>query len=918
MEWATNRSENSERLPLLATKLHIARTRPDAVSRPRLAARLDEGLRRKLTIVSAPAGFGKTTLLSEWANSNKQNVAWMSLDEGDNIPVRFWTYFIGSLQRIRASIGATALESLYSLQPPPTEVILTALINDLAQMPGEIALVLDDYHTIELEPIHHALSFFIEHMPAQMHLFITGRIDPRLGLTRLRARGELVEIRAADLRFVPHEAAALLASVAGKELSTDEISRLVAQTEGWGACLQLAGLAMQGRRHANGRLRAVTGTHRYVADYILSEILERQPDSIRLFLLKTSILDRLNGSLCDAVLATEGVGEEMLDRLDQANLFITPVEEEEEEWYRYHGLFAEVLRDRLRQLYPAELEALHLRASRWFEQHGYPQQAIQHLLKGGDTEQALRLAECHVETMLATGKLEALLQWREAFTPEQIRNRPRLALAFAWALALSGQFAAADASLDYCRRFVQPDPNDGLSDIAAHLSTLDSFLAQSQPSAEHTGKQIPESVKPSQDTSRFAAPIFNLDSHQGRGEIRQEGEGSSHQMPERQERFSIVEALPRMARLQMTMGQLRSSAATYQQAMGHFDQQPDSVLQEWRAVAACHVGLGEIHYQRNELPLAMTHLTEGLKLSKNGQNPLLIHDHYILLAHIHQARGDMDGALDAIAEAGDLLHASDAPSHLLGSLEAHRAQIHLMQGNIQAAGRWAQERRLDRNTFATEIERFRQLMLARVAIAQYKAEDAIEALTPLLQVAETKGWNDTLIRAYLLQGLALDQQGEGDQAIQTLARALTLAGPEGYVRVFADEGAPMIRLLRRLRESREQGDGENRPDINAASVDRILAALGVSSRGEWEIMRRNGAEPSNHAVAPSGTLLSPVSEREIEVLQLIAEGKTNASIADQLYISLSTVKTHINNLYSKLGVESRTQALARAKEFHLL
>lgn len=921
MEWATNRSENSERLPLLATKLHAARTRPDVVSRPRLAARLDEGCRRKLTIVSAPAGFGKTTLLSQWANSSKQNVAWMSLDEGDNIPVRFWTYFIGSLQRLRAGIGASALESLYLLQPPPTEVILTALINDLTQMPGEIALVLDDYHTIELEPIHAALAFFIDHMPAQMHMFIASRMDPRLQVTRLRARGELIEIRAADLRFTHREATELLENVAGKELSADEISRLVAQTEGWGACLQLTGLAMQGRRHANGRLRALTGTHRYVADYILTEILDRQPEPIRSFLLKTSILDRLNGSLCNAVLGMDG-GEEMLPSLEQANLFLTLIEEDEdEEWYRYHGLFAEVLRDRLRQLYPLEMQALHLRASQWFEHHGYAQEAIQHLLKGGETEQAIRLAERNVETLLATGKLDAILQWREAFPAEQIQNRPRLALAFAWALVLSGQFDAADTYLDYCRRFVQPDPHDGLSDIPAHLATLHSFLATSRVATERAQTETEEIPRSRSGVSAFSAPIFNLEpGHQvRRGTPQKEQEiETGAKIREHHERFGLIEALPRMARLQITMGQLRASAGTYQQAMAHFDEHPGAVAQEWRSLALCHTGLGEIYYQRNELDVAMRHLAEALKLCRLGSDAAVIHDSYTLLARMHQARGDTDGALDAIAEAEELLKTAGGTGQSMLWLPAHTAQIHLMQGNIQAAVRWALEQPSERPLYIDEMECFQQITLARVALAQYKTEMAIAILTPLLEIAEIRGWNHSRIYGLALQALALEQQGDTDQAILALVRALALAEPEGYIRAFVDEGTPMMRLLRRLRESRESEEAESLTEIGVDYIDRILAALGVSSRGEWESVRRNGSTPSSHTAIPSASLLTPVSEREVEVLQLIAEGKTNASIAEQLYISISTVKTHINNLYSKLGVESRTQALARAKELHLL
>lgn len=914
MEWATNRSENSERLPLLTTKLHIARTRPDAVPRPRLVARLNGGCRGRLTIVSAPAGFGKTTLLSEWAHVSRQNVAWMSIDEGDNIPVRFWTYFVGGLQRLRAGIGASALESLYSLQPPPIEVILTTLINDLAQMPGELVLVLDDYHAIDLEPIHAALSFFIEHMPAQVHLIITSRVEPPLRTTRLRAHGELTEIRAADLRFTPQEAAELLKNIAGAELTVEDIGRLTTRMEGWGAGLQLAGLAMQGRRHANGTLRAVTGTHRYVADYIIMEILERQPDAIRAFLLRTSILDRLSGPLCDAVTGGQG-SEEMLRRLERANLFISPVEDEEE-WYRYHNLFAEVLRERLRQLFPAEVEALHRRASVWYQEHGFTAEAIHHLLKGGDAEQALRLAELCVESLLATGRLDVILQWREAFPAAEIRNRPRLALAFAWALVLSGQSAAAETYMEYCRRFARPDPNDGLSDLAGHLDTLSTFLASAKTTAEPAEEPV---RRPSIPTSSSTTPIFSLDVEDRAGaaaEQEEEETDNSARQPDPRGRFGLAEALPRMARLQMSMGRLRAAMKTFQQAMELFD---DMAGDEWRSLAACHIGIGEIYYERNDLDNAMVHVTEALNLGREGQDTVLIHDVRALLARLHQARGDIDGAMDTIAEAEDLLATADDAGPFLNSLAALRTQALLAQGNAQAANRWAQECGAERASYSTETERFRQLTLAETALAQYRAEDVLEILSPLLAMAEPRELNNTIIRGLVLQALAFDQEGDSGQALASLARALRLAEPEGYMRPFIDEGAPLVRLLRLLRESQRESEEENPLEVDVEYLDRLLSASGLAPRKmEWETHTNGNNEPAYQGPSIIHDLLTPISEREIEVLKLISEGKTNASIADSLFISLSTVKTHINNLYSKLGVESRTQALARAREIQLL
>lgn len=915
MDWATNRSENSEWIPLLTTKLHVARTRPNLLHRSRLTERLDEGLRARLTLIAAPAGFGKTTLLGEWCERSKQSVAWLSLDESDNSDARFWAYFIGALQRLQPGLGVSSLEAL--AQEQPIELALTPLINELASMSGEVALVLDDYHTIHLDSVHNSLSFFIERMPVQMHLFVAGRVDPPLQLTRLRARGELVEIRDRDLRFTMTEAAALLKGTSGLDLPQEEINEIVAETEGWGVGLQLTALAIRDDRTTGMNL---TGDrYRYVVDYLFDEVLGRLPAEMQSFLLKTSILKRMNGPLCDVVTGDTD-GERMIGELLKLNLFITPVEGEKG-WYRYHALVARVLSDRFAQTSKDEVEEIHCRASQWYEDHGCIQESVEHLLEGNDHENAARLAERYAEKMLAGGKFDALLNWRKIFPEELVATRPRLALAFAWALLLTGEFEAVEHYVELGQRFVPPS-DDGLADISGHVATLESALA-----GFHTGAPAAESEPEGETESTRESLINELKKGIPRGpnatlyrktavQVEEHAvDVAVAEAPPETERFSLQEALPRVARLQHTMGRLSTAASTYRQVLDLMEDRSIQEAEYARTAAECFIGLGMIYYEWNALDKAMRNLSEGLKLSKIASEPALIRDAYALLAQLHQSRGDLDGAIDAIDDGEQLLRKGNAPFQHLASLAPCRVRIWLAQGTMQNAALWAQGWRMED---FTADSMHGQLMQARVLIAQYKGEEAAERITPVLQAAERKGWTDLIIRGLTLLSLALDQQGEAEQAITTLQRAIAMAEPERYIRTIIGEGAPMTRLLKKMRVMQESSEGGSANAPSREYIDTLLRSLGVFLNGEQENGTRNGSGMHIHGTPSPVALLTPISDREIEVLKLIADGKSNASIADTLYISVSTVKTHINNLYSKLGVESRTQALARAKEFNLI
>jgi LuxR family maltose regulon positive regulatory protein len=917
MEWATNRSDTLQRQSLLTTKLQIPRIRTNLVARPSLNEELDEGLRSRLTIISAPAGYGKTTLLAGWAQRRKQNTAWIALDASDDTPSQFWAYFIGSLQVLKPGIGATSLQMLESTPSPAMESVLTRLINDLSEIPDEVGLVLDDYHVITAPSIHTTLAFFIERMPAQIHLFLTSRVDPPLPLTRLRARAELIQLGSSELRFTLQEVATFLKGTIGETITTEEIAELANQTEGWIAGLQLAASSLYRRKRIEGSSVPVDRMHRYVDEYLAAEVLETQPQEVQKFLLRTSLLERMCGALCDAVTETTG-GEARLEELERANLFIVPLDNERQ-WYRYHNLFAQVLHSRLKQSEPEEVLGLHIRASQWYEENGYVPEAVEHLMRGGEIERAVRIAEQHAETLLSSSNLEPLLHWVKSFPDEQVSSRPRLSIAFAWALLLNGQMEEVEKYLEYCRRSVGSDPTKGLADIPGHLATVSSFLKNFRENEDRQARQSQAQEPGFRAPDLWQGPRFGVDADaRAAASASLEGIGFGG-------RFGVLESLPQVAQLQMKMGQLGNAARTCHETLDLGERQTGAPVSPASAMAAAYLGLAEFHFERNDLDSAMQDVAEGIKLGKAEGDTAVICDSYVLLARIHQARGDLDGALDALDEAERLVRKHHLSGHTAATVATYRVRVWLAQGNLQAAAQWSQRWKIDWMAHPTDVDEMQVQMLARVFIAQYRSDEALELLAPTLAAAEAKGWNDTVIRTLVLQALALDQQGDLDQAISTLSRALKLAQPEEYIRIFTSEGAPMIRLLLRIREAIQNGEVDSAiapaPEYLNDLLGTLGVAVGMSRENEPKVEKTtngNGGETIRIAPHLMVTLPTPLSDREIEVLKLIAEGKTNAGIADSLYISVSTVKTHINNLYSKLGVETRTQALARAREYHLL
>ena len=914
--------------PLLTTKLYIPPVRPELVSRPRLIEQLNAGLHRKFTLISAPAGFGKTTLLSEWVQQSERPTAWLSLDEGDNDPVRFWTYFITALQTVQTDIGESALAALESPQPPSFESVLTALINELTVAPqGDhqgrpYMLILDDYHLIEVQPIHQALTFLLDHLPPPsvgLHLVIASRTDPPLPLPRLRARDQLTELRAADLRFTPDETAAFLNQVMNLGLSANDVATLEARTEGWIAGLQLAALSMQGRADVSEFITSFTGSNRYVLDYLVEEVLRRQPEDVQRFLLHTSILDRMTGSLCDA-LTGRADGQTMLEMLEQANLFIVPLDQDRT-WYRYHRLFAEFLRSRLRQPPPLplsltaeikeEMSDLHCRASEWYERHGLLAEAVKHALDARDVERAARLIEQAVRQTLMRGEASTLLGWLEALPNRVIRSRPYLCLAHAWALVIAGQPDAAEQ----CAQEAIQAASAGEAEIqgeAAAVRTLIAALRSDVPCTIEFAHQALEHL-PADDLFLRGLVALNLglayDMHgnmtaasQAYSEAKAIGQAAGNTL------VSLM-AITQLADLKVLQGKLHEAADMYQQAI-RLATEPGKQLP---VAGMAYAAMGRLLYERNDLDAATRCLTTCVELGQQWEIPDILVAGSVYLAQVRQAQGDEDSARDLIQQAEQAMQGHIISPPTVGVAKAYQARLWVRQGNTEAAARWAQDYQARPSDVPSYLRQIEGTTWARVLMAQGKPEAVTSLLDPLLQAAEAAGQTGNMVELLTLQALALEAQGESAQAITTFHRTLMLAEPEGYVRIFIDEGTPMRELMR---QAAARG-------IAADYVGKLLAALEKETKDERRTTKPLPSSlvpstSSGQALGPSSSLVEPLSERELEVLRLLTTHLSSTEIADELVISANTVRSHIKSIYSKLNVHSRMDAVQRARELELL
>jgi LuxR family maltose regulon positive regulatory protein len=970
--------------PLLATKLYIPKWRPGLVSRPRLIERMRQGIERKLTLISAPAGFGKTTLLAEWLAANpasERAAGWVSLDQSDNDPAFFWAYFITALQKVCSEVGENALALLHSPQPPPIESVLTTLINDINAIPSTLqqaqgkagsahrfALILDDYHVINAQPIHSAIAFLLGHLPPQMHLIIASRSDPSLPLARFRARGELTELRAADLRFTFDEAAAFLNKVMGLDLSTTDVAALEARTEGWIAGLQLAALSMSqpalplarqmplaGRARPLGRpgpgkpaghgmarqapqahddvadfITAFTGNDRYIVDYLVEEVLQRQPERVRNFLFQTSILGQLSGSLCDAVTGGED-GKRVLENLERNNLFVVALDDKRE-WYRYHHLFADVLRAHAMEEQPDLVPILHHRAAAWFEERGMIAEAIEQSRTASDHESVARLLAANFEAFERIGRYASISRWSASLPEEMVRKRPRLALIHAsvalafdnnnqatrkftsWAeeainkIEDAGKFNPAD---DVNGTVVGPEGLEALKGemLAMKLFTSGRKLPPEEIAviAEQVRKLLPTSkhrLKGMLQMIDAGIQILLSDLRSALPKLEQ----SVDEARRAQNLSLLVDMLTHLGQVYVVMGRLEDGHRALAEVLRIG--QNLSAEGNW-VLCSPHTSLAEVLLERADLAGATHHIAAALELA--GKSPTRSPVLYAraAAAQVSLTADDTKAAIEYLKQAEEFVQGS-SDSRYFSFLSAVKLKIYCRIGDLAAAANVARERQLSTEVAIDRHNEKEMTAYARYLIARGDYGDAEKVLSKVLPIIQSIGRVQHEIHALVLKALAHELLGDRSLALESFGRATFLAEPGRFNRTFTSEGPAVAGLIEALADAVERGRGP----VEAGSPS-YLSYLLIEMRVKPEM--EHGAEGNTVSTqVATAELVEPLTARELEILRLIVAGMRNQEIADRLFISLHTVKRHIANAYGKLGVTHRTEAVARVNELKLL
>jgi len=924
---------------LLRTKLYPPRLRPNLVSRPHLLKKLDADLLsaedyflRKLTLVSAPAGFGKTTLVAQWLSeslSKYSPFAWFSLDESDGDPVRFLTYAIAALQNRVPNIGSDILEALLSSDRGVTtrslEPLLTSLLNDIEAFARPIVLLLDDYHMVESPTIDGMITFMVDHLPDNAHLVITSRTEPTLPLSRWRARGVLVEIHGGELRFTAQETAQFLDQFVGLSLSANDINTLEMRTEGWIAGLQLAAITMQGADDISGFVASFKGSNRFVLDYLTDEVLNKQPIEIQNFLLPTSILDQLSGPLCDAVTGAgdrgsgtwdrgSGIGDfpkighpgqEMLEYLEQANLFILPLDNERN-WYRYHRMFGELLQDRLRQTMPDMMPKFHLRAAHWYKENNMTAEAVKHMLAADAFEDVADLIELEARSFLMLGENMTVRRWIRALPPELVRSRPHLCLAQALALASVRDLNGIQTCLIDVETFLDSPrsvtlPSMVASRLVAEVAAFRALLAFW--SNEDVNKAITlckQALAGLPEDDLFLRGMITLIlgiMYRTNDELEAASQTLTEAININQKAGNIMVALNAQAAfggLLEAQGKLHQVENSLRQALRQATK-PDGT--RLPAASFALVGLGKLYRQWNELDKAADFLKQAMDLARRYGLEDVMLDSQITLALIMGGQANWERASEAFDHAEQLAQ-KWGRVRPLERVSLFRARLWLAQGNLAAATRWAQDSELSIEDPLSDWKEVAHLTLARVLIAQAKYDQALYLLQRLQKAAAQAGRTGSLLEIFALKALALDGQGDLDDSLGMLAESLSLAEPEDYIRVYLDEGEPMSRLLQRAAKK----------GITPLYVNKLLVAFGELGQPVSPTLFR----------PQTSDLLEPLSQRELEVLDLMALGLTNRQIAQRLYLSSNTVKRHTINIYQKLGVHNRTEATAKARTLGIL
>jgi LuxR family maltose regulon positive regulatory protein len=893
---------------LLTTKFFVPFSSQSLVSRKRLIEQLDQGLQRRLSLVSAPAGFGKTTLVAQWGKQTDRSLAWLSLDANDSDLVRFLSYLIVGLTRavdLPATTGENALHMLQASQSPSAEAVLTMLINDLSTLENEVLFVLDDYHLVENDDVHQALAFLIEYLPPHIHLVITTRIDPPLPLARMRGRNQLMELRAADLRFTQDESADFLNQVMGLQLSGEDIAALEDRTEGWIAGLQLAAISMQGLDDTASFIRSFTGSHRYILDYLIEEVLHQQSEEIQIFMLQTAVLDRLNGGLCDAVMEKEG-GQNILERLEQANLFVVPLDNERR-WYRYHHLFADLLRQRLHLDQPEQVKVFQVRASEWHARNGLFDAAVEYAIRAEDYERALGLIEEIAEDVWLRGVDTQLRHWLDAMPEGMVCTRPQLCIFHGWYMLSAGRQDAAEKALDAAEMAL--DALDGpivvskqltltQSNLRGRIATTRAFLASYRGETEKIIRYASKALEYLPDgNSSWRGTAVNVlsDGYDFSGEM-----GKAYQC-----RLDAVEScraigigfITRIANLKLAItqrvrGQLQHVKDICRQELqlARESGMAQTVVSGWLRTI-----YGEVLAELNELEEARSYVEKGIAIVEQGSELSIRASSYIFSLRVYFSTGEYDKAEEIIQELERAICSYDVPPWIDHHKEAWKARIWLARGEMGPVTRWCEERGLVVSGDLVYSRELEYMVFARSLIASGQEDEGIDLLQRMHASAIAGDRISRAVEMLILQAEAQQAKEKMQLAGDAIEAAISLAEPGKFVRVFVDEGAPIEALLRRIKLKE--------PNLEEY-VQTLLSAF--------------SAKTAIGSQAGSQGLIEPLSDREIEVLQHIAEGLTNQEIASHLYLSLNTIKVHTRNIYSKLGVKSRTQAVARAQELGII
>jgi LuxR family maltose regulon positive regulatory protein len=891
---------------LLETKFRIPSRRLGLVDRPRLNARLAAGCEAPLMLVSAPAGFGKTTLLVEWlatAAADGCAVAWLSLDSVDNDSTVFWTYVATAIESAAPGVGTPALSVL---QSPGTSIesAIATLLGDLGEFVGELALILDDYHVIEAREVNDGMAFLLEHLPARVHLVIASRADPSLQLAKLRSRGELVEVRAADLRFTVQETAAYLNEEMGLELTGTDVATLGARTEGWIAALQMAALAMHGREDVSRFVADFAGDDRYIVDYLVEEVLQRQSVTVRDFLLHTSILSRLNGPLCDAVTGQDS-GRATLESLDRANLFVVALDDRRW-WYRYHHLFADVLRSRLLDEQPDRVTELHSRASAWLEENGDRSEAIRHAMAAGDFLRAADLVELALPASRKDREEATLRGWLEALPAAAIRGKPVLSLALAGALLANGELAGVEEQLASTEVWLStadetdPEVRGLMSALTVYRAAQASALGDADASMRFARRALDLVDKDDHIGQGAAAGLLAL-SHWSRGDLEDAHGLWSEAVASLQKAGHLSDAIGcsiAVADIRIQQGGLTEAMGVYEWGL-ELSESQDSVL---RGTADMHVGMSELFLQRDDLDSAAQHLLASDELGEDAGLPQNRYRSKVAMALVREAEGDLAAALALLDEAKRLYVGDFYPD--VRPVAALRARTLLALGRTREALDWVRDRSLSTDDELSYVREFEHITLARVRMAEATSDktakslgDASQLLERLLAAANEGGRIGSVIEILVLQALAHKAGGETGTAVTTLHQAVALGEHELYIRVFTSNGPALVPLLKALTKL----PGAPR------HARRLLAALSKS-----KLTATSQPGPGGHG------LIEPLSERELDVLRLLDTTLTGPAIARELVVSLNTVRSHTKSIFAKLGVNNRREAVTRARDLGLL